>query len=148
MCKELLLELTQKQRNQLSFVVLHVRFIGEIRHQSLSAWFVIQSTAAARDFAVYNELAPGSIDYHSKEKSYSLGQHCGLLFDSSPERVLSCLTQVLGDGEPMRLKVWVVSELASQLIQTDLDVLSCEMRAIHKECPLGIEYHPISSGHM
>jgi hypothetical protein len=60
--------------------------------------------------------------------------------------VLSWLTQGFGDGEPMRLKAWVASESPSRLTHPDLDVLASVTRAIHQECPLGIEYHSISSG--
>ena len=67
-------------------------------------------------------------------------------FDFPPERVLSWLTQGFGDGEPMRLKAWVASESPSRLTHPDLDVLASVTRAIHQECPLGIEYHSISSG--
>jgi predicted DNA-binding transcriptional regulator YafY len=60
--------------------------------------------------------------------------------------VLSWLTQGFGDGEPMRLKAWVASESPSRLTHPHLDVLASVTRAIHQECPLGIEYHSISSG--
>ena len=46
----------------------------------------------------------------------------------------------------MRLKAWVASESPSRLTHPDLDVLASVTRAIHQECPLGIEYHSISSG--
>ena len=60
--------------------------------------------------------------------------------------VLSWLTQGFGDGEPMRLKVWVASESPSRLTHPDLDVLASVTRAIHQECPLGVDYYSISSG--
>ena len=67
-------------------------------------------------------------------------------FDFPPERVLSWLTQGFGDGEPVRIKAWVASESPSRLTHPDLDVLASVTRAIHQECPLGIEYHSISNG--
>jgi hypothetical protein len=54
--------------------------------------------------------------------------------------VLSWLTQGFGDGEPMQLKAWVASERPFRLTHPDLDVLASVTRAIHQECPLGIEY--------
>jgi len=60
--------------------------------------------------------------------------------------VLSWLSRGFGDGEPMQLKAWVASESPSRLTHPDLDVLASVTRAIHQECPLGIEYHSISSG--
>jgi len=47
----------------------------------------------------------------------------------------------------MRLKAWVASESPSRLTYPDLDLLAGVTRAIHQECPLGIEYQSISSGH-
>jgi hypothetical protein len=146
MSKEQLADLTQPQRDRLAFVELRVRFIGEIRRQDLVSRFGIQSAAATRDLALYKELAAGNIDYDSKGKSYVLGSDFHPVFDFPPERVLSWLTQGFGDGEPMRLKAWVLSESPSRLTHPDLDVLASVTRAIHQECPLGIEYHSISSG--
>jgi len=146
MSNEQLADLTQPQRDRLAFVELRVRFIGEIRRQDLVSRFGIQSAAASRDLALYKELAPGNIDYDSKGKSYVLGPSFQPVFDFPPERVLSWLTQGFGDGEPMRLKAWVASESPSRLTHPDLDVLASATRAIHQECPLGIEYHSISSG--
>jgi hypothetical protein len=146
MLNEQLIELTQPQRDRLAFVELRVRFIGEIRRQDLVSRFGIQSAAATRDLALYKELAAGNIDYDSKGKSYVLGSDFHPVFDFPPERVLSWLTQGFGDGEPMQLKAWVVSESPSRLTHPDLDVLASVTRAIYQKCPLGIEYHSISSG--
>lgn len=146
MSNEQLADLTQPQRDRLASVELRVRFIGEIRRQDLVTRFGIQSAAASRDLALYKDLAPGNIDYDPKGKSYVLGLDFRPVFDFPPERVLSWLTQGFGDGEPMRLKAWVASESPSRLTHPDLDVLASVTRAIHQECPLGIEYHSISSG--
>ena len=146
MSNELLTDLTQPQRDRLAFVELRVRFIGEIRRQDLVTRFGIQSAAATRDLALYKELAPGNIDYDSKGKSYVLGPDFRPVFDSPPDRVLSWLTQGFGDGEPVRLKVWITSDAPSRLTQPNLDVLASVTRAIHQECPLTIEYHSITSG--
>ena len=147
MSKEQLADLTQPQRDRLAFVELRVRFIGEIRRQDLVSRFGIQSAAATRDLALYKDLAPGNIDYDSKAKTYVLGQDFRAVFEFSPERVLSWLTQGFGDGEPMLLKAWVASERPTRLTHPDLDVLATVTRAIHQECPLCIDYHSITSGH-
>ncbi len=146
MSHEKLADLTQPQRDRLAFVELRVRFIGDMRRQDLVTRFGIQSAAASRDLALYKDLAPGNIDYDAKGKSYVLGPSFQPVFDFPPERVLSWLTQGFGDGEPMRLKAWVASESPSRLTHPDLDVLASVTRAIHQECPLGIEYHSITSG--
>jgi len=146
MPKDQLAELTQPQRDRLAFIELRVRFVGEIRRQDLVTRFGIQSAAATRDLALYKELSPGNIDYDPKGKAYVLGQDFRPVFDYPPERVMSWLTQGFGDGEPMRLKAWVVSESPSRLTHPDLDVLASVTRAIHQECALAVDYHSISSG--
>ena len=146
MPKDQLAELTQPQRDRLAFIELRVRFVGEIRRQDLVARFGIQSAAATRDLALYKELSPGNIDYDPKGKAYVLGPDFRPIFDFPPARVLSWLTQGFGDGEPMRLKAWVVSESPSRLTHPDLDVLASVTRAIHQECALAVDYHSISSG--
>lgn len=143
---EQLEDLTQSQRDRLAFVELRVRFIGDIRRQDLVSRFGIQSAAASRDMALYKELAPGNIDYDAKAKSYVLGASFQPIFGFLPGRILSWLTLGFGDGEPIRCKTWLASETPSLLTHPNLDVLACVTRAIHKECPLGIEYHSISSG--
>ncbi len=146
MSNEQLADLTQPQRDRLAFVELRVRFIGEILRQDLVMRFGIQSAAATRDLALYEELAPGNISYDSKARSYVLGPDFQPVFDFPPERVLSWLTRGFGDGEPMRLKAWMASESPSRLTHPDLNVLASVTLAIHQDCPLGIEYHSISCG--
>jgi hypothetical protein len=146
MSNEQLADLTQPQRDRLAFVELRVRFIGEIRRQDLVTRFGIQSAAASRDLALYKELAPATSTTTPRASPTSWGRTSGPYSTFPPERVLSWLTQGFGDGEPMRLKAWVASESPSRLTHPDLDVLASVTRAIHQECPLGIEYHSISSG--
>ena len=146
MIKNQLAGLTQPQRDRLAFVELRLRFIGEIRRQDLVTRFAIQSAAASRDLALYKELAPGNIDYDPKGKSYVLGSDFRPIFDFPPERVLSWLTQGFGDGEPMQIKAWIVSESPSRLTHPALDVLAPICRAIHARRPLAIRYHSMSSG--
>lgn len=140
-------ELTQPPRGSLAFVELRMRFIGEIRRQDLVSRFGIQSAAATRDLALYKKNAPGNIDYDAKAKAYGLGTNSRPVFDFSPGRVTSWLIQGFGDGEPMRISAWLMSERPFCLTYPDLDVLASVTRAIRQEFPLGIEYHSISSGH-
>ena len=140
-------DLTQPKRDRLAFVELRIRYIGEIRRQDLVSRFGIQSAAATRDLALYKEIAPGNIDYDPKAKAYGLGTNFRPVFDFPPGRVMSWLTQGFGDGEPMHISAWVISERPFCLTYPDLDVLASVTRAIHQECPLSIEYHSISSGH-
>jgi len=143
---EKLADLTQPQRDRLSFLELRLRFLGEIRRQDLVTRFGIQTAAASRDLALYKALAPTNIDYDPKGKSYVFGSDFRPIFDFPPERVLSWLTRGFGDGEPLIFKAWIANETPSRLAQPDLDILASVTRAIHQECPLSVEYHSITSG--
>jgi predicted DNA-binding transcriptional regulator YafY len=146
MSYEKLAGLSQPQRDRLAFIELRLRFTGGIRRQDLVLRFGTQSAAATRDLALYAEMAPGNIEYDPKGKSYILGTVFRAIFDFSTGRVLSCLSQGFGDGEPTRLNAWTPSESPSRLAHPDLDVLASVTRAMHLECPLGVEYYSISSG--
>lgn len=139
-------EVTQAQRDRLAFIELRLWFAGDIRRQDLVSRFGVQSAAATRDIALYKELAPNNIDYDPKGKAYVLGAEFQAVFDYTPARVLSWLSEGFGDGEPTRVKPWIICDTPSRLTQPDLNTLANVTRAIHQQCPLQIEYHSITSG--
>ena len=141
-----LADLTQPQRDRLAFVELRVRFIGEIRRQDLVSRFGVQSAAASRDLALYKDLAPNNIDYDPKSKSYVIGSDFRPTFDFPPERVLAWLSQAFGDGEPTKIKPWIICDIPTRPSQPDLTTLAAVTRAIHQERPLKIVYHSLTSG--
>lgn len=146
MSDEDLADLTQPQRDRLAFIELRVRFTGEIRRQDLVARFGVQSAAASRDLALYKDLAPNNIDYDSKGKSYVISSEFRPAFDFPTERVLAWLSQAFGDGEPTKMKPWIVCDIPSRLSQPDLSTLAAVTRAIYQERPLKIVYHSLTSG--
>jgi predicted DNA-binding transcriptional regulator YafY len=146
MSDEDLADLTQPQRDRLAFIELRVRFTGEIRRQDLVSRFGVQSAAASRDLALYKDLAPNNIDYDSKGKSYVISSEFRPAFDFPTERVLAWLSQAFGDGEPTKMKPWIVCDIPSRLSQPDLPTLAAVTRAISQERPLKIVYHSLSSG--
>ena len=132
MSNEQLADLTQPQRDRLAFIELRLHFIGEIRRQDLVSRFGIQAAAATRDIGIYKDLAPGNLDYDTKNKVYGYADGFAPVFDFPAERVLAWLSQGFGDGEPASLKSWITCEIPS--------------RAIHQERPLKVTYHSLSSG--
>lgn len=141
-----LADLTQSQRDRLAFIELRLRFLGEIRRQDLVSRFGIQVAAATRDIGVYKDLAPGNLDYDTKNKVYIYADGFTPVFDFSAERVLAWLSQGFGDGEPSALKSWITCEIPSKFTKPGLDMLACVTRAIHQVRPLKITYHSLSSG--
>lgn len=146
MSNEQLADLTQPQRDRLAFIELRLRFIGEIRRQDLVSRFGIQAAAATRDIGIYKDLAPGNLDYDTKNKVYGYADGFTPVFDFPAERVLAWLSQGFGDGEPSALKSWITCEIPSRLTKPGLDTLACVTRAIHQERPLKVTYHSLSSG--
>ncbi|MBA3979167.1 MAG: WYL domain-containing protein [Alcanivorax sp.] len=146
MSNEQLADLTQPQRDRLAFIELRLRFIGEIRRQDLVSRFGIQVAAATRDIGIYKDLAPGNLDYDTKNKVYGCADGFAPVFDFPAERVLAWLSQGFGDGEPSALKSWITCEVPSRLTKPGLDTLACVTRAIHQERPLKVAYHSLSSG--
>jgi hypothetical protein len=143
---ERLLTFSQTQRDRLAFIELRLQFMGELRRQDLVSRFGIQTAAASRDFALYKELATNNIDYDTRAKTYVLLDSFAPLFENYPERVLACLTQGFGDGEPSVLNAWVPADFPVNISQPQLAILAAVTRAIHSKSPLSIEYHSISSG--
>ena len=139
-------EMTQAQRDRLAFIELRLWFAGDIRRQDLVSRFGVQSAAATRDMALYKELSPNNIDYDPKAKAYVLGTDFQAVFAYTSARVLSWLSEGFGDGEPIRIKPWIICDTPSRLIQPDLHTLASVTRAIYQQCPLRIEYHSITSG--
>jgi len=139
-------DLTQPQRDRLAFIELRVRFLGEVRRQDLFARFSIQAAAATRDLATYRELMPGNIDYDSKSKVYVRSELFRPLFDFSPARVLTWLTQGYGDNEPMRNRPLIPTEAATEISNPDLHTLSVITRAIYRKSAIQITYRALTSG--
>lgn len=138
--------LSQAQRDRLAFIELRLRFVGELQRQDLVRRFGVQTAAATRDMHLYKELAPGNVTYDSSGKRYVLTEGFEPLFNYPAERVLTWLTQGFGDGEPAPLKAWVACETPSRITQPALDTLAAVTRAMHRQCPLAVVYHSISSG--
>jgi hypothetical protein len=123
-----------------------VRFLGEVRRQDLFTRFSIQAAAATRDLATYKELMPGNIDYDSKSKVYVRAELFRPLFDFSPARVLTWLTQGYGDNEPMRHRPLIPTEAATEISNPDLETLSVITRAIYRKSAIHITYRALTSG--
>lgn len=146
MLNDQIADLTQPQRDRLAFIELRVRFFGEIRRQDLVTRFGIQAAAATRDIAQYKEIAPRNLDYDPKGKVYVRSDWFRPVFEFSPERVLTWLSQGFGDGEPLRLRSLVPCESPGLLSKPDLETLSVLTRAIHKKIAVEISYRALSSG--
>lgn len=141
-----LVALSQAQRDRLAFIELRLRFVGDLQRQDLVKRFGVKVAAASRDINLYRDLAPSNVCYDASQKRYVLPEGFQPLFDYPTERVLTWLTDGFGDGEPAPLRSWVACETPLNITRPALDTLAAVTRAIHRECPLRMIYHSISSG--
>src|SRR6266542_4193639 len=91
-------KLSQIQIERLAHIEFRLYFLGEVRRQDLLTRFGIAPAAATRDFALYKESCPENISFYGSTKTYTLGALFSPVFDHSPERVLTALSQGFGDG--------------------------------------------------
>lgn len=146
MSNGLLAKLTQGQRERLAYIEFRLYFLGEVRRPDLSSRFGVAPAGATRDFALYKELAPNNIEFDSSSKIYRIGRNFSPAFEHVPERVLSSLSQGFGDGLGGSPKSLIPCEFPMSLNRPFMAVLAPVTRAIHRQCPLSIQYHSMSSG--
>ncbi|MFK8399955.1 helix-turn-helix transcriptional regulator [Pseudomonas sp. BGr12] len=135
---------TQAQHERLAYIDLNLWFLGEIRRQSLMSRFQIQSASATRDLALYIEIAPENLAYDSSAKTYYIGDSFKPLYEFSPERVLTWLSQGFADGFPGVWSAGVPAIHPPRLGQPRLDTLGVVTRAIYQEKPLRIRYESLT----
>lgn len=146
MANERLQELTQAQRDRLAFIDLRLRYTGDVGRQDLAGRFGIQGAAASRDIAQYRALAPRNLVYDTTSKLYRPSEWFVPLFDFSPERVLTWLTQAYGDVEPARGKSALPFGDTALKSSVDLEVLSVLTRSIYSNSAVHVSYRSLSTG--
>lgn len=108
--------------------------------------FGVQSAAASRDLSLYKDLAPGNVGYDARGKRYLLGPEFQPLFEVRTEKVLSWLTEQLGDVSGPTTDPLLPCVTPSRLTAAHADMVAHVTRAIHAGQALEIGYHSISSG--
>jgi len=146
MLTDRLRDLSHPQRDRLAYIEQKLWFVGDMRRQDLVERFGVQTAAATRDFGLYREFAPGNMAYDSRTKIYLLGADFTPLFDYSPERILTWLSEGFGDGEPISSRTGIICDIPGRLAQPDLSTLATVTRAIKQQQVLRIKYHSISTG--
>ena len=139
-------KISQSQRERLVYIELRLKYLGEICRRDLEERFGIQSAAASRDMALYKEMAADNVDYDTSQKRYVMSDNFLDTFTTAPERVMSWLSQGIGDYEPGSVKGHIPSLTLGRLDQPDLDQIATITRAIHKEKAIQIGYRSLTSG--
>jgi hypothetical protein len=146
MPKASLIDVSQAQKERLSYIDFRLHFLGTIGRTDLVNRFGIKAAAATRDITLYKELAFQNLEYDTKAKIYSRSEPFIPLFNYSPEQALTALTLGFGDDFVASHKTHIASETPAQLNKPQLDTLSVLTRAIHQKQLVEITYHSLSSG--
>jgi len=136
-------EISQVQKERLSFIDLRLRFAGEVRRMDLVDRFALQSAAATRDFALYKQMAPNNVIYNGSGKFYERGETFKPLFNFNIDRILIWISQGLGDSAPSQLSSVVPFEAPCISKNIDAEILSVISRSIFLRKIVAIEYLPL-----
>ncbi len=143
--KELPEKQSINQLERLAFVEYSAYFLGSVGRKSLQERFGIKEAAASRDLTLYNELAPGNIQYNPRLRVYEPNSTFHCLFKFSTERLLSTMSEGYGDGVRNDNNTPIACE-APKLSHPDQRVLSIVTRSLSKQVPINITYRSLTSG--
>ena len=146
MTRNMIGEMSQKQRDRLAYVEFRLWFLGDASRRDLMDRFGIAPAVATRDFTAYRELAPQNIDFDGSRKVYIPSERFAPVFDHSPERVLSAMSRGFGDGEDRHEEGYIPCELPIRLNRPSLKELAVVTRAIHQRQVLRVTYHSLKRG--
>lgn len=134
------------QRERLAYIDFRLYFMGEVGRPDLTNRFGVAPAGATRDFAQYREIAPQNIEFDGSSKIYRIGEDFSPVFQHSPQRVLSALSQGFGDGVNGELQPLLPCESPAALSIPRMEILAPICRAIHTRRPVAIRYYSMSSG--
>ena len=96
-------QLTQTQRERLSYVDAMANFCGELTRADIERRFGVKPAAASRDLATYRELAPSNLAYEPSLRRHVPTERLCSVFRHSAGRVLGWLRDGMGDGLDLNL---------------------------------------------
>lgn len=149
---------TQKQRSglldgqamaqleRLAHIDFKLYFLGELRRADVVDRFGTGPAAATRDIALYKEVAPNNLVLDT-DKVYRPTADFVPLFEHSPQRVLTALSQGFGEGLGDELEPMVRCEFPTALNLPKMSVLAPITRAIHRGKAVRLGYTSVESGH-
>jgi hypothetical protein len=144
--KHALERVPRPQRERLAHIDFRLFFLGELRRADLVERFESAPAGATRDIAQYKELAPGNLEFDGVAKVYRPGRTFRPLFEHSPQRVLTALSQGFGEGIVDSMRPHVPCEFPSSLSLPKVSVLAPVTRAIYRGKALRLGYTSVESG--
>ncbi len=134
------------QRERLSHIDFKLYFLGELRRADVVERFETGPAGATRDIAQYREIAPENLDLDQATKTYRPTPEFSPLFEHSPQRVLTALSQGFGEGIGDQLRPMVRCEFPNMLCLPKMSVLAPITRAINRRKAVRLGYTSVDSG--
>ncbi|NMG28336.1 WYL domain-containing protein [Aromatoleum evansii] len=134
------------QRERLSHIDFKLYFLGELRRADVVERFETGPAGATRDIAQYREIAPENLELDPTTKVYRPTPAFTPLFEHSPQRVLTALSQGFGEGIGNQLQPMVRCEFPNALSLPKMSVLAPITRAINRGKAISLGYTSIESG--
>lgn len=139
-------QVPRTQRERLAFIDFRLYFLGELRRLDLIDRFETGPAGATRDIAQYKEIAPENLELDNVAKLYRPTPSFTPLFEHSPRRVLTALSQGFGQGLDDQLQPMVRSEYPTALNLPDVSLIAPITRAIHLGKAVKLHYTSVNSG--
>lgn len=139
-------ELSRPQRERLAHIDFALYFLGELRRLDLADKFETGPAGATRDIALYRELAPNNCELDQTEKVYKPLPTFQPIFEHSPKRALTALSQGFGEGLDSDTDPLVRSDIPSQLTVPRASIIAPISRAIHRGLAVRVHYTSVLSG--
>ena len=139
-------ELPRTQRDRLAYIDFALYFLGELRRLELAEKFETGPSGATRDLALYRELVPDNCELDQAEKTYRPLSTFVPLFEHSPQRVLTALSQGFGEGIGNELESLIRCDIPTPLTLPKTDILAPISRAIHRGLAVRLHYTSVESG--
>lgn len=139
-------DLPRSQRERLAYIDFALYFLGELRRSDLAEKFETGPSGATRDIAIYRELAPENCELDQAHKSYRPLTSFVPIFEHSPRRVLTALTQGFGEGLGDEGESMVRCDVPNLLALPSCEVIAPISRAINRGLAVRLHYTSVESG--
>lgn len=144
--RDALKELPRSQRERLAYIDFSLYFLGSLRRIDLAEKFETGPSGATRDIAIYRDLVPDNCELDQTEKAYRPLPSFVPLFEHSPRRVLTALTQGFGEGLGDEVESLIRCDIPTSLSVPSCDVIAPISRAISRGLAVRLHYTSIESG--
>ena len=139
-------DLSRPQRERLAHIDFALYFLGELRRNDIAEKFETGPSAATRDIGFYREYAPHNCELDPSAKVYRPLPTFKPLFQHSPRRVLTALSQGFGEGLGEESGELVRCDIPTPLTTPDVAIIAPISRAIHRGLAVRLHYTSVPSG--